>query len=68
MIVSKEKMADVRERGECLELMEWCLSKGLTEQAKELGEISRWYAERIKKDNYVELDKKWALYHLMQTK
>lgn len=68
MLESKEKIVDRQERKECMELMEWCLSKGLTEQAKEFGKLSQWYAERIKKDEYAERDKKWEIYHKLQTK
>lgn len=63
MIASKEKLADLKEREECLRLMNWCITRGLTEQAKEFGELSKFYGERIKKDTYTELDKKWELYH-----
>lgn len=68
MLESKEKIADRKERQECLELMEFCLTKGLIEEAKEFGKLSRFYAKRIEKNDYAELDKKWEIYHKLQTK
>lgn len=67
MIASKEKLADLKEREDCLRLMHFCISKGLMEQAKGFGELSKWYGERIRKDEYAERDRKWALYHKLQT-
>lgn len=67
MLASKERLADMKERSECLELMEFFLKRGFVEEAKEFGKLSQYYAERIKKDNYQELDKKWEIYHLIQT-
>lgn len=67
MIVSKEKLADMRERYDCMELMELMLERGFVEEAKKYGELSKFYSERIKKDDYMELDKKWTLYHKLQT-
>lgn len=67
MIASKEKLADLKEREDCLRLMDFCIRKGLLEQAKEFGKLSTWYVERIRKDEYAERDKKWTLYHKLQT-
>lgn len=67
MNTSKEKLADLKERQDCIELMQFCLKNGLTEQAKEFGKLSQYYAERIKKDNYKELDRKWEIYHKLIT-
>jgi hypothetical protein len=66
MIASKEKLADMRARVECLQDMEFFLSRGLVELAQEFGALSKFYAERIKHNDYTALDKKWALYHKLQ--
>lgn len=68
MIASPEKLADMRERYDCMELMEFCLLHGLVAEAKEFGELSKWYGERIKRDDYQALDKKWAVYHKLNVK
>lgn len=67
MLSSKEKLADMQERQDCMELMELMLRKGFVEEAKKYGELSRFYAERIKKNDYEALDKKWEIYHKLQT-
>lgn len=67
MIVSKEKLADMRERYDCMELMELMLERGLVEEVRKYGELSKFYSERIKKDDYAALDKKWETYHKLQT-
>jgi len=66
MIASREKLADMKERADCLSLMEWCLERGLVEEAKEFGQLSKYYAERIRENDYEALDKKWAIYHKLQ--
>lgn len=67
MLFSKEKLADLKEREDCLRMMNFCITRGFLEEAKEFGKLSRFYGERIKKDDYTELDRKWETYHKLIT-
>ncbi len=72
MIESPERNADEKAKKEALELMEKCLvlyaktgNQEFMDRAKEFGEISAKYTEMLKGD-YVERDKKWAIYHKLE--
>lgn len=67
MIASPEKLSDMKERVECMQAIEDCLKNGEFELAKKFGELSQWYAERIKRNEYKVLDKKWKIYHKLQS-
>lgn len=48
MIISQEKIEDMKIRQTLLEITESCARLGLTEHAKEIGAVSKQYGERLK--------------------
>jgi len=70
MFVSRGKLYDMKLRANYLELVEICVRKGDTENAKFFGEFSKKLKERIDTHDYAEedalyaavdeIDKEWA--------
>ncbi len=69
---SKERLADITARTECLQLAEMSLlryretgEQSYLDSAKSFAETAKLYSEMLKGD-YVERDKKWAIYHKLE--
>lgn len=52
MITSQEKIEDMKIRQTLLDITESCMRLGLTEHAKDIGEVSKKLGETIKTKDY----------------
>lgn len=52
MIISKEKIEDMNLRKLLLEATESCVRLGFTEHAKDIGEVSKKFGDKIKSHDY----------------
>lgn len=52
MIISQEKIEDMKIRQTLLEITESCTRLGLTEHAKDIGAVSKKFGDKVKKYDY----------------
>ena len=61
MLISKEKLEDIKFRNNVIVLIKKAIRHSLMDKAKELGEISKEIKNRIEKGDYIERERQRRL-------